>query len=86
MSANTIDAPYVVEPYARSMGSAVLYIDAQGYWNVGRFGEPITSYKQVTADGKPVNDDSFELTAVTVEIDGTGYVIYAQSKDRKSVV
>ena len=79
MSTNTTDAPYVVEPYARSMGSAVLYIDAKGYWNVGRFGEPITSYKQVTADGKPVNDDSFELTAVTVEIDGTGYVIYAQS-------
>ena len=79
MASNTIDTPFVVEPYARSMGSAILFIDAKGCWNVGQFGQPVSSYKQVTSDGKPVNDDTLELTALTVETDGVGFVIYAQS-------
>ncbi len=79
MSTNTTDAPYVVEPYARSMGSAILFIDAKGCWNVGQFGQPVSSYKQVTSNGNPVNDDTLELTALTVETDGVGFVIYAQS-------
>jgi hypothetical protein len=61
------------------MSSAILYIDANGNWNIGQLGQPVSAYKQVTSDGKPVNDDTFELTAVTVEVDGAGFVIYAQS-------
>jgi methionine-rich copper-binding protein CopC len=75
------DTPFVVESYARSISSAVLFIDGDGNWKVGQVGQTVAQYKGVNADAAAtVNDDTFELTALTAEArDGGGFLIYAQS-------
>ena len=75
------DTPFVIEAYARSISSAVLFIDGDGNWKVGQVGQKVAQYKSVIADkAATVNDDTFELTALTAEArDGGGFLIYAQS-------
>ncbi|NBT56137.1 MAG: hypothetical protein EBT05_15095, partial [Betaproteobacteria bacterium] len=75
------DTPYVAETYARSISSAVLFIDGDGNWKVGQMGQKVAQYKSVSANATAtVNDDTFELTALTAETrDGGGFLIYAQS-------
>ena len=75
------DTPFVVESYARSISSAVLFIDGDGNWKVGLVGQKVAQYKSVSANATAtVNDDTFELTALTAETrDGGGFLVYAQS-------
>ena len=80
-AASERDTPFVVEAYARSISSAVLFIDGDGNWKVGQVGQKVAQYKSVSANAAAtVNDDTFELTALTAEARvGGGFLIYAQS-------
>jgi methionine-rich copper-binding protein CopC len=80
-TASDRDTPFVVESYARSISSAVLFIDGDGNWKVGLASQKVAQYKSVSANAAAtVNDDTFELTALTAETrDGGGFLIYAQS-------
>ncbi len=80
-TASDRDTPFVVETYARSISSAVLFIDGDGNWKVGLASQKVAQYKSVSADAAAtVNDDTFELTALTAEArEGGGFLIYAQS-------
>ena len=80
-AASERDTPFVVEAYARSISSAVLFIDGDGNWKVGQVGQKVAQYKSVSATAAAtVNDDTFELTALTAEARvGGGFLIYAQS-------
>ncbi len=80
-TASDRDTPFVIEPYARSISSVVLFIDGDGNWKVGQVGQKVNEYKSVSAnEAATVNDDTFELTALTAEARvGGGFLIYAQS-------
>ncbi|MFM8767584.1 MAG: hypothetical protein ACKOD9_07380, partial [Rubrivivax sp.] len=86
-SATDRDTPFVAEAHARSIGTAVLYIDGDGNWKVGRPGETVSQYRAVRAEAaSTVNDDSFELTALSAEArEGGGFLIYAQSNEDPSI-
>ena len=86
-SATDRDTPFVAEAHARSIGTAVLYIDGDGNWKVGQKGETVSQYRAVRAEGaSAVNDDSFEVTALSAEARaGGGYLIYAQSNEDPAV-
>ena len=80
-AASERDTPFVAETYARSISSAVLFIDGDGNWRVGQVGQKVAQYKIVSTNAAAIaNDDTFELTALTAETrDGGGFLIYAQS-------
>lgn len=80
------DTPFVAEAHARSIGTAILYIDGDGNWKVGQTSETVSQYRAVRAEGaSTVNDDSFEITALNAEArEGGGYLIYAQSNEDPS--
>ena len=81
MSSSDRDTPFVTEAYARSINTAILFIDSDGNWKVGQVGQTVAQYKTVSASGTAtVNDDTLELTALTAEArEGGGFLIYAQS-------
>jgi hypothetical protein len=80
------DTPFVAEAFARSINTAILFIDGDGNWKVGDIGQKVAQYKTVSASGaSTVNDDTLELTALTAEKrEGGGFLVYAQSNDDPS--
>lgn len=80
-TASNRDTPFVAEAFARSINTAILFIDGDGNWKVGEVGQKVAQYKTVSATGSAtVNDDTFELTALTAEKrDGGGFLVYARS-------
>ena len=87
MSAQEVDRDTVVETHARFIGQSVLFINADGTWSVGRTGQRVDEYVQVTDfAGEAIHDDSYELTAVAVEPSGTdGYDLIVQSNETSSL-
>ena len=49
-TASDRDTPFVIEPYARSISSVVLFIDGDGNWKVGQVGQKVNEYKSVSAN------------------------------------
>lgn len=74
------EIPEVTETYARSMAEkTVLYIDKDGSWKVGQFGQSISEYKNVTfSTTTKINDLTYFATAIAVgKGDNGGYKLYA---------
>ena len=69
------------ESHARSLGSAVLFVDSDGTWSVGLPGQKVGDYQKVKLNGVGnIHDDSYELTALSAEArEGGGYTLYLQS-------
>ena len=68
----------VVEPHARYLGTATLYINPDGSWSVGPDPRTLTqvSYASITR----IDDTTFGFTAEAVESDGKGgYVLFVSS-------
>lgn len=87
MSVTDIDQDFSAEGHARSIGSAVLYVDPKGAWSVGKPGQKVSEYQAVKVGSNAViTDDSFEVTALQAETSADGgYVIYLQSNANPDV-
>jgi len=80
MSVTSQDRDISSVGYARHIGSAVLYIEPDGDWLVGQFGQKVSEYHKVKYSNiTSINDDTFEFTALSVEAKNGGYKLYLQS-------
>lgn len=81
--------PEVTESYARSLSDGVaLFIDRDGSWKVGNFGQTISTYKNVTFGGTTkINDITYDVTALAAGrgADG-GYKIYATANANERIM
>jgi hypothetical protein len=80
--------PEVNEPFARSLtDGVVLFIDSQGSWKVGKFGQSVSQYVSVSDQGHAkINDLTLDTTALSVakgKFVGT-YLLYAVSNNDSS--
>lgn len=81
--------PEVTETYARSLtDNSVLFIDRDGSWKVGTFGQTITTYKNVTFGATTkINDLTYDVTALAAGR-GTngGYKLYASANENERIM
>ena len=69
----------VLEPHARHIGSAMLVITADGSWAVGT---TMATAVKVSLDGvASIDDATFGYSAVAVEKDGSGYILFVRSDE-----
>lgn len=69
----------VLEPHARHIGSAMLVITADGSWAVGT---TMANAVKVSLDGvASIDDSTFGYSAVAVEKDGSGYVLFVRNDE-----
>lgn len=69
----------VLEPHARHIGSAMLVITADGSWAVGT---TMANAVKVSLDGvASIDDSTFGYSAVAVEMDGSGYVLFVRNDE-----
>ena len=81
MSASDTNRDISTVAYARHIGTAILYISTDGNWSVGQVGQKVSDYQKIKFNGTTsINDDTYEVTALTAELrEGGGYVVYLQS-------
>jgi len=87
MSASEFNRDISAEAHARYIGTAILYLNPDGTWALGKAGQPVSEYQSIKVNGTAgLNDDTFEFTALTAETrsDG-GFVVYLQSNEDPDV-
>lgn len=86
MSISNIDRDTSAEGHARHIGTAILYINTDGTWAIGKMGQKVSEYQPIKAGGQGgLHDDTFEFTAISAEAKtGGGYLLYLRSNDNSN--
>ncbi|MEN9843717.1 MAG: hypothetical protein RLZZ612_1546 [Pseudomonadota bacterium] len=81
MSASDLNRDLSAEAHARHIGTAILYINTDGTWSIGKMGQKISEYKPIKFNGQAgLHDDTFEFTAISAEARTEGgYLLYLRS-------
>lgn len=81
--------PDVTETYARSLtDNTALFIDNSGSWKVGKFGQTISEYKNITfGTTQNINDLTYDVTALVASQGAAGgYRVYASANQDEGVI
>jgi hypothetical protein len=87
MSETNLDQEISAVAYARHIGTAVLYVNTDGTWALGRVGQKVSEYQSVKFNGQGgIHDDTFDVTALTAELlDDGSYVLYLQGNQNPAM-
>lgn len=75
---------YLLEPHARHIGSAVLYLNADGSWSVGPNTGNLVKVSYDTI--RSIDDSTFGFSALAAERDGAGYRLWVRSDAQNDTI